>query len=64
MTADPPARDRKTGRARVPEARVVFDRFHVERLAADAVDEVRRAEQHPLGCAGAKDAQGGCAMRC
>ena len=24
---------------------MVFDRFHVERLAVDAVDEVRRAEQ-------------------
>ena len=32
----------------VPHARVVFDRFHVERLAADAVDEVRRSEQRRL----------------
>ena len=36
-------------RARVPHARVVFDRFHVERLATDAVDEVRRAEQRRVG---------------
>ena len=34
---------------RVPQARVVYDRFHVERLAADAVDEVRRTEQRRLG---------------
>jgi len=27
-----------------PEAKVVFDRFHVQRLASDALDEVRRAE--------------------
>ena len=26
----------------------MFDRFHVERLAADAVDEVRRSEQRRL----------------
>lgn len=28
----------------VPRAQVVFDRFHVQRLLTDAVDEVRRAE--------------------
>jgi transposase len=27
----------------VPQAQIVFDRFHVERLASDALDEVRRA---------------------
>jgi transposase len=27
-----------------PEAKLVFDRFHVQRLAHDALDEVRRAE--------------------
>jgi transposase len=27
----------------VPQARIVFDRFHVQRLASDAVDQVRRA---------------------
>ena len=27
-----------------PEARLIFDRFHVQRLAHDALDEVRRAE--------------------
>lgn len=28
---------------RVPHVQIVFDRFHVQRLASDAVDEVRRA---------------------
>jgi transposase len=27
---------------RAPQAQIVFDRFHVQRLASDAVDEVRR----------------------
>lgn len=27
-----------------PEAKLIFDRFHVQRLAQDALDEVRRAE--------------------
>ncbi len=27
----------------VPDAQIVFDRFHVQRLASDAVDEVRRS---------------------
>jgi transposase len=29
---------------RLPEAQIVFDRFHVQRLASDALDEVRRAQ--------------------
>ena len=28
---------------RLPEAQIVFDRFHVQRLASDALDEVRRS---------------------
>jgi len=31
-------------KAAVPEVQVIFDRFHVQRLAHDALDEVRRAE--------------------
>lgn len=31
-------------RARAPNAKPVYDRFHVQRLAHDALDEVRRAE--------------------
>ena len=48
MTADLASSWQKALRAWVPHARVVFDRFHVERLAADAVDEVRRSEQRRL----------------
>ena len=29
---------------RVPQAHIVFDRFHVQRLASDALDEVRRTQ--------------------
>jgi len=29
---------------RLPEAQIVFDRFHVQRLASDALDEVRRVQ--------------------
>jgi transposase len=32
----------------LPDATVVFDRFHVARLAQDAVDEVRRAQMREL----------------
>ena len=34
----------KAVRESVPRATIVFDRFHVQRLAHDALDEVRRAE--------------------
>ena len=40
------------------EARVVFDRFHVERLATVALDEVRPAEQRGLAPAAAKALKG------
>lgn len=33
----------KAIRERLPAAQIVFDRFHVERLALDALDEVRRS---------------------
>ena len=33
---------------RAPQARITFDRFHVQRLGCDAVDEVRRAEVRAL----------------
>ncbi len=38
-----------------PQAQIVFDRFHVQRLASDAVDEVRRAQVRSL--AGTEEAQ-------
>jgi transposase len=31
-------------RDRAPQAEIIFDRFHVQRLASDAVDEVRREQ--------------------
>jgi transposase len=34
---------------RLPQAEVVFDRFHVQRLASDAVDEVRRSQVRYVG---------------
>ena len=33
---------------RLPQAQIVFDRFHVQRLATDAVDEVRREQLRDL----------------
>lgn len=33
---------------RAPQAQIVFDRFHVQRLASNAVDEVRREEVREL----------------
>jgi len=35
-------------KAAVPEAQMIFDRFHVQRLAHDALDEVRRSEVREL----------------
>ncbi|MEJ7731455.1 MAG: ISL3 family transposase [Polyangiaceae bacterium] len=35
-------------REMAPDARLVFDRFHVQRLAHDALDEVRRAQVREL----------------
>ena len=37
---------------------MIFDRFHVERLASDAVDEVRRAEQGRVGAKATKTLKG------
>ena len=58
VTADLAASWQKALRARVPYARVVFDRFHVERLASDAVDDVRREEQRRLGSKRGKSLKG------
>ncbi len=35
-------------RERAPKAEIIFDRFHVQRLVHDAVDEVRRAQVREL----------------
>ena len=58
VTADLAASYQQAVRARVPKARVVFDRFHVERLATDALDEVRRTEQRGLAPGPAKALKG------
>lgn len=38
--------------SRAPQARIVFDKFHVQRLAQEALDELRRAEVRRLENAG------------
>jgi transposase len=35
-------------RERAPQAQLAYDRFHVQRLASDAVDKVRREQVHEL----------------
>ena len=47
VTADLAASWQKALRVRVPHARVVFDRFHVERLASDAVVSTVTENCHP-----------------
>ncbi len=44
ITLDLSASFNQTVDERAPHATKVFDRFHIQRLASDAVDEVRRAE--------------------
>jgi len=44
VTIDMSAGYMKALASRAPHAQVVFDRFHVQRLATDALDEVRRAQ--------------------
>jgi transposase len=48
ITLDMSAGYLKTIRDRAPHARVIFDRFHVQRLASDAVDQVRREQMRGL----------------
>ena len=47
----------KAIRERLPRAEVIFDRFHVQRLASDALDEVRRAMVRKLS--GSETSRGG-----
>jgi transposase len=44
VTMDMAGGYKKAVREHLPNARIVFDRFHVQRLASDAVDAVRRSE--------------------
>jgi len=40
---------RKAIEERAPQTQIVYDRFHVQRLASDAVDEVRRSQVRDVG---------------
>ena len=42
----------------LPQAEIIFDRFHVQRLAGDALDEVRRAQVRELEGEEAKQVKG------
>ena len=42
----------------LPQAQIIFDRFHVQRLAGDALDEVRRAQVRELEGEQAKQVKG------
>jgi transposase len=44
VTIDMSAAYKKAVREAAPQARLIFDRFHVQRLIHDALDEVRRAQ--------------------
>ncbi len=48
ITVDMAAGFRKAIDARAPQAKVVLDRFHVQRLASDALDRVRRDQWREL----------------
>ena len=48
ITVDMSAGYLKTIRARAGHAQVIFDRFHVQRLASDAVDQVRREQMRGM----------------
>lgn len=49
VTIDMSGGYRKAIEERAPQAEIVYDRFHVQRLATDALDEVRRAEVRAVG---------------
>jgi transposase len=59
VTIDLSAAYTKATKERLPQAKIVYDRFHVQRLASDAVDEVRREVQRSLaGTDEAKELKG------
>lgn len=57
VSIDMSAAYQKAVRAAAPRAEIVFDRFHLARLANDALTEVRRAEFHRL------DAEAGAVLK-
>jgi len=48
VTIDMNAGFKKAIREKLPNAQIVYDRFHVQRLASDALDEVRREQLRDL----------------
>ena len=59
VTIDMAGGYKKALRDRAPHVQVIFDRFHVQRLASDAVDQVRRSLWRTLkGTDGADDLKG------
>lgn len=59
VTMDMAGGYKKAVRERAPHVQVVFDRFHVQRLASDAVDQVRRSLWRAMqGTGGADDLKG------
>ncbi len=55
VTIDMSAAYEKAIREHLPNATIIFDRFHVQQLSSDAVDEVRRAQHRALQEAGATE---------
>ena len=55
VAIDMSAADEKAIKTRLPNATIIFDRFHVQQLSSDAVDEVRRAQHRALRDAGDTD---------
>ena len=55
VTIDMSAAYEKAIKARLPNAAIIFDRFHVQQLSSDAVDEVRRGQHRALRDAGDTD---------
>jgi transposase len=47
----------KTAREYAPQAQIIFDRFHVQRLVSDAVDETRKEEWRQLKSISQDDAK-------
>jgi len=55
VTIDMSAAYEKAIRERLPNATIIFDRFHVQQLSSDAVDEVRRSQHRARQDAGATE---------
>lgn len=58
VTMDLSAAFQKGVREGAPHAEIVFDRFHLARLAQDALDQVRRAEFHKLAAEAGAELKG------